>query len=185
MQETSAVFARRTGGPGPARVSGQAWFPLDNQTLHRVRLSSPVLPRALHPPQDRVLTSRPYLGGFMRSTIFGRATVAAVAITFATTVPAQQRGMAANAPPQNRITLEQYLDWEEVQTPQLSPDGTQILFSRRWVDKMNDKWESSVWLMNADGSHPRSLTQGSDVHWSPDGKRIAYVAKGEPSGQQV
>jgi Tol biopolymer transport system component len=119
----------------------------------------------------------------MYSTTLGRATVAAVAITFATAVSAQQRGMAAA--PQNRITLEQYLDWEEVQTPQLSPDGTQILFSRRWVDKMNDKWESSIWLMNADGSHARSLTQGSDVHWSPDGKRIAYVAKGEPSGQQV
>jgi dipeptidyl aminopeptidase/acylaminoacyl peptidase len=50
---------------------------------------------------------------------------------------------------------------------------------------MNDKWESSIWMINADGSHARSLVQGSDVHWSPDGKRIAYVAKGEPSGQQI
>jgi len=120
----------------------------------------------------------------MRTTTIGRTFVAVATITFATTVPAQQRAAAA-AVPQNRIALEQYLDWEEVQNPQLSPDGTQILFSRRWVDKMNDKWESSIWLMNADGSHARSLTQGSDVQWSPDGKRIAYVAKGEPSGQQV
>ena len=50
---------------------------------------------------------------------------------------------------------------------------------------MNDKWESSIWFMNADGSHQRSLVQGSDVQWSPDGKRIAYIAKGEPSGQQI
>lgn len=50
----------------------------------------------------------------MRFTTLGRATVAVVAITFATRVPAQQRGMAA-ATPQNRIALEQYLDWEEVQ----------------------------------------------------------------------
>jgi Tol biopolymer transport system component len=35
--------------------------------------------------------------------------------------------------------------------------------------------------MNADGTHQRSLVQGSDVQWSPDGKRIAYIAKGEPS----
>src|SRR6185437_9743811 len=93
--------------------------------------------------------------------------------------------LVAQQRPSNRIALEQYLDWEEVQTPQLSPDGSQILFSRRWVDKMNDKWESSVWLMNADGSHARMLTPGGDVQWSPDGKRIAYVAKGEPSGSQI
>jgi dipeptidyl aminopeptidase/acylaminoacyl peptidase len=99
------------------------------------------------------------------------------------TVPAVAQQAAPRAA--NRVALEQYLDWEEVSNPQLSPDGTQVLFSRRWVDKVNDKWESSVWLMNADGTHQRSLTQGTDVHWSPDGKRIAYVAKGEPSGQQI
>jgi dipeptidyl aminopeptidase/acylaminoacyl peptidase len=108
--------------------------------------------------------------------------VAGVTLAFASIalapITAQQR-------PQNRIALEQYLDWEEVSNPQLSPDGTQILFSRRWVDKMNDRWESSIWLMNADGTHQRALVQGSDVHWSPDGKRIAYVAKGEPSGSQI
>src|SRR3954468_3071967 len=85
----------------------------------------------------------------------------------------------------NRIALEQYLDWEDVQTPQLSPDGTQIIFGRRWVDKMNDRWETTLWMMNADGSHARSLVQGSDVRWSPDGKRIAYIARGEPSGSQI
>ena len=83
------------------------------------------------------------------------------------------------------ISLEQYLDWEEVSAPQLSPDGSQIAFGRRWVDKMNDRWESSVWIMNADGSRPRQLVQGSDVKWSPDGSRIAYIARGEPSGQQI
>jgi Tol biopolymer transport system component len=109
-----------------------------------------------------------------------RLTGVALTVISVATLPlfAQQR-------PANRVSLEQYLDWEEVQTPQLSPDGIQILFGRRWVDKMNDKWESSIWMMNADGSHARSLVQGSDVQWSPDGKRIAYIAKGEPSGQQV
>ncbi|HXT16034.1 MAG TPA: S9 family peptidase [Gemmatimonadaceae bacterium] len=97
----------------------------------------------------------------------------------------QQQQQPQQARPSNRLQLEQYLDWEDVQTPQLSPDGAQILFTRRWVDKMNDRWESSVWLMNADGTHQRALVQGSDAQWSPDGKRIAYIGKGEPTGSQI
>jgi hypothetical protein len=67
--------------------------------------------------------------------------------------------LAGQQPAAKHITLEQYLDWEEVQAPQLSPDATQIAYSRRWVDKMNDKWETSVWIMNADGSRARQLSQ--------------------------
>jgi dipeptidyl aminopeptidase/acylaminoacyl peptidase len=113
----------------------------------------------------------------MRSLRLAAATLSFSAVAIAP-ITAQQR-----AP--NRIALEQYLDWEEVQNPRLSPDGTRLLLGRRWVDKMNDKWESSIWLMNADGSQPRALVQGSDVQWSPDGKRIAYIARGEPSGSQI
>jgi dipeptidyl aminopeptidase/acylaminoacyl peptidase len=113
----------------------------------------------------------------MRALRLTGVTLSLVTVAIAP-ITAQQR-------PQNRVQLEQYLDWEEVQNPQLSPDGTQILFGRRWVDKMNDRWESSIWLMNADGTHPRQLLQGGDAKWSPDGKRIAYTAKGEPSGSQI
>jgi dipeptidyl aminopeptidase/acylaminoacyl peptidase len=125
----------------------------------------------------------------MRSVRSVGATLSLLAVAFVPTVViAQQQAGAATTPPAraaNRVALEQYLDWEEVQSPQLSPDGTKIIFGRRWVDKMNDRWESSIWMMNADGSQPRALVQGSDVHWSPDGKRIAYVARGEPSGSQI
>ena len=113
----------------------------------------------------------------MRISRIARAAVCFVVATVPV-LPAQQK-------PQNRVSLEQYLDWEEVQNPQLSPDGAQIIYARRWIDKMNDKWESSLWIMNADGSHQRALVQGSDVKWSPDGKRIAYIARGEPAGQQI
>ncbi len=87
--------------------------------------------------------------------------------------------------PNNRLTLEHYLEWEDVQSPQLSPDGRQITYTRRWIDKLNDRWESSVWMMNVDGTRNRSLVTGSDVQWSPDGTRIAYIARGEPSGSQI
>ena len=114
----------------------------------------------------------------MRHLFTSRALHCALALFVAGTVQAQQR-------PQSKITLNEYLDWRDVQNPQLSPDGTQVIYTRRWIDKMNDRWETSLFIMNADGSHQRSLVQGSDVAWSPDGKRIAYIAKGEPSGQQI
>jgi len=87
--------------------------------------------------------------------------------------------------PTDRLTLQDYLEWESVQAPRFSPDGRQIVFGRRWVDKLNDRWETSVWIMDADGSRPRALHTGSAPVWSPDGTRIAYLAQGEPRGTQV
>jgi dipeptidyl aminopeptidase/acylaminoacyl peptidase len=87
--------------------------------------------------------------------------------------------------PTDKLTLADYLEWETVQAPSLSPDGRQIVYTRRWIDKLNDKWENSLWIMNADGSRQRVLLNGSDARWSPDGTRIAYVATGEPRGSQI
>jgi dipeptidyl aminopeptidase/acylaminoacyl peptidase len=117
----------------------------------------------------------------VRPSHLGRLSVLLFTIAAVPAIPS----LRAQQKPDTRIALEQYLDWEEVQTPQLSPDGSQILYGRRWIDKLNDRWESSLWIMNVDGSHQRSLVQGSDVKWSPDGKRIAYIARGEPTGQQI
>src|SRR5438309_10718509 len=83
------------------------------------------------------------------------------------------------------LTVEHYLDWEQASDPQISPDGAQIIYTRRWVNKLEDKWESALWIMNADGSHQRFLVKGSNARWSPDGTRILYLADGEPKGTQV
>lgn len=83
------------------------------------------------------------------------------------------------------IDLEMYLDLESVSNPEISPDGSRIVYTRGWVDKMNDRRESSVWIMNADGTRARFLVDGSGPIWSPDGTRIAYTATGEPEGSQI
>ena len=90
-----------------------------------------------------------------------------------------------NNPPIRKISLPMFLDMVTVSDPEISPDGKQIVFTRRWVDKMNDKFESALYLMNADGSHQRFLVKGSGARWSPDGTRIAYMAEGEPKGNQI
>ncbi|MCS7082119.1 MAG: S9 family peptidase [Bacteroidetes bacterium] len=90
---------------------------------------------------------------------------------------------AAQAP--KKLTLEAYLEYETVSDPQISPDGQQILFTRQWIDKVNDRRVSDLWIMNADGSKQRFLVRGSNPRWSPDGTRIAYLAQGEPRGTQL
>ncbi|HEY6186219.1 MAG TPA: S9 family peptidase [Pyrinomonadaceae bacterium] len=85
----------------------------------------------------------------------------------------------------NRLSIDLYLDWEWASSPQISPDGSRIVFTRRWTDKINDKYETDVWIMNADGGRKRFLVKGSQPVWSPDGTRIAYIAQGQPSGSQI
>ena len=92
----------------------------------------------------------------------------------------------AQSPTQNdRLTLDLFLEYETVSDPQISPDGSQIIYTRGWIDKQNDRRESSLWVMNADGSKNRFLVRGSNARWSPNGDRIAYTAQGEPRGSQI
>jgi dipeptidyl aminopeptidase/acylaminoacyl peptidase len=106
-----------------------------------------------------------------------------LALLLATPIAAQQPAAQPASP--SKLTLDSYFDLEDVQDPQLSPDGKQIIYTRRWVDKLNDRWESSLWIMNADGSRSRQLVTGSNAVWSPDGTRIAYLQRGEPTGTQI
>jgi dipeptidyl aminopeptidase/acylaminoacyl peptidase len=85
----------------------------------------------------------------------------------------------------NVLTVADYLDLERVSDPQISPDGTKILFTRSWIDQMEDRWRSDIWIMKADGSRSRFLTKGSRPRWSPDGTRFAFLDDGEPDGAQL
>ena len=104
-----------------------------------------------------------------------------LALALAPTSPAP----AQEKPVDSLLTVEKYLDFEQVGDPRISPDGSQIIYTRRWVNKLEDRWESALWIMNADGSKNRLLTTGAGAVWSPDGTRIAYLAEGKPAGTQV
>ncbi|HSR43132.1 MAG TPA: DPP IV N-terminal domain-containing protein, partial [Longimicrobiales bacterium] len=112
-----------------------------------------------------------------RSLLGASALVAALTPTTASEARAQE----AVRP----LRLADYMDMESVGDPRISPDGTRIVFTRGWIDPVNDRRRSSLWVMNADGSRKAHLLDGSGARWSPDGTRIAYTAPGEPSGSQI
>ena len=121
------------------------------------------------------------------------ALMLAMLLTFAAHVADAQDAatLQRTAPPQgttpagDRLTADLFLDWEFVQSPQISPDGKQVIYTRRWADKINDTYTSDLWIVNADGTRHRYFTRGSQAQWSPDGTRVAYVTNGQPAGAQV
>jgi dipeptidyl aminopeptidase/acylaminoacyl peptidase len=76
----------------------------------------------------------------------------------------------------DHIEVADYLELEQVRDAQISPDGRQVVYTRRYVDQMKDEWKSSLWIMDADGTRQRFLVDGSNARWSPDGSRILFLA---------
>jgi dipeptidyl aminopeptidase/acylaminoacyl peptidase len=82
-----------------------------------------------------------------------------------------------------RLTLERYLDLESVSNPVISPDGRRVVYNRTFIDKMTDSRKTALWIVNADGTQNRTLTQGRDAVWSPSGDRIAFTGCGTMDAQ--
>jgi dipeptidyl aminopeptidase/acylaminoacyl peptidase len=69
-------------------------------------------------------------------------------------------------------------DLEYVSDPQISPDGSKIIYVRNFKDIMTDKNLSNLWIINFDGSNNRPLTTGNqndfEPRWSHDGTKITF-----------
>jgi dipeptidyl aminopeptidase/acylaminoacyl peptidase len=83
------------------------------------------------------------------------------------------------------LAVADYLDFEQVSDAQISPDGSQIIYTRRWVDQQEDRMSSALWIMDSDGSRHRFMRQGSNARWSPSGDRILFIAKGDNEKPQI
>jgi dipeptidyl aminopeptidase/acylaminoacyl peptidase len=84
---------------------------------------------------------------------------------------------AASVEASRQFTVDRYLDLQSASEPEVSPDGTQVVYTRTMVDKMTDKPVSAVWIVSADGQHHRFIAKGSGAVWEPGGSRIAYLAE--------
>src|SRR6516225_1740249 len=87
----------------------------------------------------------------------------------------------------HKLTAMDEFQLQQATDPQISPDGTKIVYVRRFADPMTDRRYANLWIINADGSEHRPLTTGnrSDTlpRWSPDGTRIAYLSDADGKQQ--
>jgi len=87
-------------------------------------------------------------------------------------------GFTAFGQQKTNLELTDIFNMEFVSDPQISPDGTKIIYVRNFKDIMTDKNLSNLWIVNFDGTQNRPLTTGNqnDIapRWSHDGRKIVF-----------
>ena len=94
---------------------------------------------------------------------------------------------ATGAGPVRTFTGQDLFGLAMASDPQISPDGSTIIYTRRQNDVMSDRALSTLWAIDvASGVQtPFAGRHGSafGARWSPDGSRVAYIATEGGSAQ--
>ena len=90
---------------------------------------------------------------------------------------------------ENRFTSIDVFELEFAGDPQISPDGTEVVYVRNSNDVMSDQAVANLWIVSADGKSHRPLLSGANSYssprWSPSGDRLAYISSDGDRGAQI
>ncbi len=91
-------------------------------------------------------------------------------------------GVESQAPSRKSMSPVDLLNIPRVGDPQISPDGTRVLFLLATTDWAGNRRVPQIWQIGVNGTNLRRLTSGDNgaaaARWSPDGSSIAFLSRG-------
>lgn len=119
----------------------------------------------------------------------GRWSPLALAAVLSCGLSASFNSQAENDENERLFQREDVFGLEFANQPQWSPDGEQILYQRHFMDIMEDRVRSNLWLIDVDSGSQQALTTGArndgSARWAPDGKSIAYIGRDAQNRPQI
>ncbi len=84
------------------------------------------------------------------------------------------------------ITVTDLYDFRWIADAQISGEGSDVIYTLVKTTAKHDDYQTSLWIIPSAGGPARQLTSGphdSGARWSPDGKMVAFLRRGEKTVQ--
>src|SRR5262245_7852849 len=84
------------------------------------------------------------------------------------------------------IAITDLLAMDRVSEPQVSPDGTRVVYTLSVPDLAANRIARNVWIVSVQSGNARPLTttgRDSLARWAPDGRRIAFASQRDGASQ--